>query len=151
MPVDFSNKTFRVHEYVDGELGASVGGADDAAQAVAIASAIFTVAAAQGRVFVVVDVTGATVAFIGRNPQMTVGFTIVPNPAAVDEVVTVDASTTFGGNPVTYTWDFGDTSPPIDGKTMTHSYTEAGTYTITLTVTDAAGGVGESSQDVTVS
>jgi PKD repeat protein len=82
----------------------------------------------------------------------TASFTITPNPAAVGEVVTVDASgSTEGTYPIRdYTWDFGDTGPEIGGVTMTHSYTSAGTYTVTLTVTDAIGAIARATDQLTV-
>jgi len=44
----------------------------------------------------------------------------------------------------TYSWDFGDgnTSAALGTNTVNHIYTTAGTYYITLTVTDTAGCVG---------
>lgn len=69
MSVDLSGLTYHVHELVEGELGLYMGGANDAAQAVAVANAVYVVAAIQGRVIVVVDDTGTIVSFIGRNPQ----------------------------------------------------------------------------------
>ena len=39
---------------------------------------------------------------------------------------------------VSYEWDFGDGSTG-EGETVTHSYTEQGTYDVTLTITDAEG------------
>jgi parallel beta-helix repeat protein len=39
---------------------------------------------------------------------------------------------------VSYEWDFGDETSGT-GKTATHEYTDAGTYTVTLTAKDAAG------------
>ncbi len=88
----------------------------------------------------------------GNVTPATAAFTLTPNPAAVDEVVTVDASgSTEGTYPIRdYTWDFGDTGPEIGGETMTHAYTSAGTYTVTLTVTDAAGGTATVSDQLTV-
>ena len=44
----------------------------------------------------------------------------------------------------TYSWDFGDGTPPANGQTVTHTYTTAGTFTVTLTVTDDDGAVGTS-------
>jgi branched-chain amino acid transport system substrate-binding protein len=37
---------------------------------------------------------------------------------------------------VKYEWDFGDGTPPVEGITATHAYTDYGEYTVTLTVTD---------------
>jgi PKD domain len=41
----------------------------------------------------------------------------------------------------TYTWSFGDGSAPISGtsKTANHVYAQAGTYTVTLTVSNTTG------------
>jgi len=80
--------------------------------------------------------------------DVTAAFTVTPDPATVGAVVTVDAGGSTG--PVQeYTWDFGDTGPEISGVTMTHSYVAAGDYTITLTVTGAAG-TDTASQQLTV-
>lgn len=42
------------------------------------------------------------------------------------------------GNPLTYTWDFGDGTPTVAGQTVNHTYTSAAgsPYTVTLTVSD---------------
>jgi hypothetical protein len=38
-----------------------------------------------------------------------------------------------------YSWDFGDGSLPGSGAQPSHPYATAGTYQVTLTVTDGAG------------
>ena len=57
-----------------------------------------------------------------------------PTQAQVGEVVTFDGSQSTGqiGN---YAWDFGDGNTG-QGVTVNHSYSAAGTYTVTLTVAD---------------
>lgn len=40
---------------------------------------------------------------------------------------------------VSYEWDFGDGSPPVQGIDVTHTYASPGVYTVTLTVIDCAG------------
>lgn len=44
-----------------------------------------------------------------------------------------------GGSIASYLWDFGDSSPTATTQNPLHSYAAAGTYTVTLTVTDNAG------------
>jgi M6 family metalloprotease-like protein len=62
-----------------------------------------------------------------------------PNPAMVGEEVTFDGSAaTDDASGLTYEWDFGDESTST-GQIAHHTYTEAGHYDATLTVTDAGG------------
>lgn len=65
---------------------------------------------------------------------------------------TVDASAaTPGTAPIeSYTWSFGD-GTVATGVTAEHTYTQAGTYTITLTVTGADGRTDVATHQVTVS
>jgi hypothetical protein len=64
-----------------------------------------------------------------------------PYSAMVGQAVTVDASGSYDvdADSLTFTWDFGDGSPPLSPKfspRATHSYEVSGTYTGTLTVGD---------------
>ncbi|UCD96180.1 MAG: right-handed parallel beta-helix repeat-containing protein [Candidatus Bathyarchaeota archaeon] len=72
----------------------------------------------------------------------TVSFTLTPQDISVNENVSFDASTcddSVGRNSIVeYRWDFGDEAE-ASGITVDHSYTEAGNYTVTLIITDAAG------------
>ncbi|MDD5264150.1 MAG: PKD domain-containing protein [Candidatus Bipolaricaulis sp.] len=67
------------------------------------------------------------------------------NYHTVNVPVTLDglSSRSEGGKIVRYEWSFGDGST-TSGPTVTHTYYSAGTYLVTLTVTDEAGGVGTS-------
>jgi hypothetical protein len=83
----------------------------------------------------------------------TAEFTAMPNPAEVNQTVNFDGSAstdndTVGCDPgtnankciVNYFWSFGDgMTQTTTGPTTTHSYSAAGTYRATLTVTDNDG------------
>ncbi len=67
-------------------------------------------------------------------------FTYIPeNPKAGEEIV-FNASISYDpdGNIVRYEWDFGD-GEIASGVVVNHTYTSAGDYKVTLTVTDATG------------
>lgn len=42
------------------------------------------------------------------------------------------------GDPLTYSWDFGDGSAPVAGQPVSHAYAARGTYTVTLTVSNGS-------------
>ena len=54
------------------------------------------------------------------------------------------AAISYGGNELTYTWDFGDGSTTVAGETVNHQFADNGTYTVTLTV---ANDTGETTQE----
>lgn len=60
-----------------------------------------------------------------------------------------DNSSDGDGEIVTYDWQFGD-SQSSELENPTHTYDSAGTYTVTLTVTDSNGQTGSRSKNVTV-
>ena len=70
--------------------------------------------------------------------------------AGPDQTVSVNQLVQFSGSAVdpdedeivSIDWDFGDGITASGTLTPTHSYAEAGDYTVTLTVTDSRGGVG---------
>lgn len=72
--------------------------------------------------------------------------------SAADLTVSFDASTSADGSaPITgYAWDFGDGTTGT-GVTTSHTYADAGSYPVTLTVTDAVNGLsGTTTSSVTV-
>jgi PKD repeat protein len=68
----------------------------------------------------------------------------------VDRTATVvSTSTDSDGSIVSWAWSFGDTTSG-SGATTSHLYAAAGTYPVTLTVTDNNGGTNAITQNVTV-
>jgi PKD repeat protein len=65
-------------------------------------------------------------------------FIYSPNSLTTGATVQFNASTSgdFDGDQLSYNWTFGDGTSG-QGITPTHSYTEAGNFTVTLTVTDS--------------
>jgi PKD repeat protein len=69
-------------------------------------------------------------------------FTFSPVIPEVNQIVTFNAVTSTPGSGRTiedYDWDFGDGSPLENGIKVTHAYTTAGVYLITLILTDDQG------------
>ncbi|MCI4336128.1 MAG: PKD domain-containing protein [Thermoplasmata archaeon] len=51
--------------------------------------------------------------------------------------VSFSAGITGGLGPFNVTWQFGDGSAPVSGATVSHTFSTAGTYSVSLTVTDS--------------
>jgi PKD repeat protein len=74
-----------------------------------------------------------------------------PTQATVDLQVTLNAGSSYDpdGYITHYSWNFGDNTEGNGGR-VTHTYTSAGTYTITLTVTDNLGLASSTTQRITI-
>jgi PKD repeat protein len=83
----------------------------------------------------------------GANQLPTAKFTSTVNNLAVS--VDGSGSTDPDGTISSYAWNFGDSSTGT-GSTASHTYAAAGTYSVTLTVTDNAGGSSSVTNPVTV-
>jgi PKD repeat protein len=82
-------------------------------------------------------------------PAVTAGPSAVFTTAATLLAVSVDATTSTGTS-LTYAWNFGDGTTSTTGPTTSHTYAAAGTYAITLQVTDGASLTSTTSHTITV-
>jgi PKD repeat protein len=84
--------------------------------------------------------------------ELVASFAWTPNPPAMNQPVTFDASMSTG-DPVRFDWNFGSQigAMPDAGPTPTVTYSKNGTYNVRLTVFDADGNSSEqASQSVQV-
>ncbi|MCI4371348.1 MAG: PKD domain-containing protein [Thermoplasmata archaeon] len=78
------------------------------------------------------------------NEQLTITSTLIARPFAPPGVVAVGQTVTFscaprgGVMPYRYAWNFGDGTAG-DGASVAHEYASAGTYLVSVTVTDVTG------------
>lgn len=93
---------------------------------------------------------------VGAGEGPTAQFVFSPTTPAAGTKVFFNASTSTAGTGhriVSYRWNFGDpfsSSNTASGSTASHTFSQAGTYVVVLTVTDEAGQVSRTSQEVTV-
>ncbi|MFH1810504.1 MAG: PKD domain-containing protein [Pseudomonadota bacterium] len=73
-----------------------------------------------------------------QNHAPTASFTATPTSGLTPLQVSLDASSSTDpdGDNLSYSWSFGDSSADGSGATTSHTYSSAGGFTVTLTVTD---------------
>jgi len=79
-------------------------------------------------------------------PQVQITST-VPSSVSVGQQVTFTADS--AGRDVSYAWDFGDGSSD-SGPNVSHAFQQTNSYTVTVTVKDAAGHTSTASTNITV-
>ena len=80
-------------------------------------------------------------------------FVFSPSTPVIGQVIQFNASASTaaaGRSIVNYVWNWGDGTPNNSGQTVSHSYTLAAAYNVTLTVTDDAGQSATITQTVNV-
>ncbi len=85
-----------------------------------------------------------------NNTPPTADYAYQPaNPRTADTIQFTDVSTDLDGTIVAWFWRFGDGGTSAI-KNPTHRYTNSGTYTVTLNVTDDDGGYSQKSKTILV-
>ncbi|HMF30729.1 MAG TPA: PKD domain-containing protein, partial [Candidatus Lokiarchaeia archaeon] len=83
-------------------------------------------------------------------PYLAASFTTNRTTVVAGNWIQFNDTTTGGDAPFNYQWNFGDGTGNFTTQTVAHQFTAAGTYTVTLTVTDALGGVSVAVVTITV-
>ena len=80
-----------------------------------------------------------------KDPIASFQFTVTPPPSFL-EVTFMN----FSQNATSYSWDFGDDTGRSTDENPTYTYSETGTYTVTLTASNAGGESAEFTDDVNI-
>ncbi|MCI0528191.1 MAG: PKD domain-containing protein [Nitrospira sp.] len=101
-------------------------------------SASFTVILTVSNAFGVTHTISRSIQIQGPNPP-DAAIVVSTTLPIVNELVTFDGSGSFDpdNDPLTFLWDFED-GASATGTIVSHSFSQPGTFTITLTVTDTA-------------
>ncbi|MGA1842202.1 MAG: putative Ig domain-containing protein [bacterium] len=94
--------------------------------------------------------TSAQIGEPNREPTADVGG---PYTGHAWDIITFNGSDSSDpdNDPLTYTWNFGDSTPPATGVTADHIFASAGAYHVSLTVDDSRGGLDSDAINVIIS
>jgi PKD repeat protein len=96
-------------------------------------------------------IAGESTVTVVPDNHPTASFVYTPENPTINQVITFDASSSYDpdGTIVSYGWDFGDRDTGT-GEVITHSYSSAGDYDVTLTVTDNDGYTASETKTISV-
>lgn len=84
-------------------------------------------------------------------PPLTVGLSASPNPVQTSAPTTLTANRAGGYGPFSFSWSFGDGTTGVSASpTISHTYTEPGSFQANVTVTDSQSNVASASTTITV-
>ena len=86
---------------------------------------------------------------VANPPPLSAGLTFSPASPDAGQSVSFTASASGGTSPYSYSWSFGD-GGTASGNLVSHSFASAGSYTVTLSVTDSGGQRAQASKTVAV-
>ncbi len=114
----------------------------------AVAAGYYAISATTSVYHELNSVAGGGANLVGSNQPPVASFTYSVSGLTVN----FDASASHDpdGTIVSYAWDFGDGSTG-SGKTVSHTYASAGSYTVTLTVKDNNGATSAATNSITIS
>ena len=89
---------------------------------------------------------------LGNLPPEPLAETVSVSPAAGFAPLLVSGSANASGGvaPYTFTWSFGDGSPPVESPTVRHDYATAGNYTLVTSVSDSKGDRNRTTESISV-
>ncbi len=102
-----------------------------------------------------VTATGRLTTAVGCEGVNQASFVYAPFSPLMGQAVTFTGTVRTGTPPITYTWDFGDGSPPVvqggEGRaapTVTHAYTASGVYRVVMTALNCSGAESDTSAHI---